>query len=61
MKIRVLSKSIKEFTKSYYSIRSKKIINLAKQIDEKKNKELTLAGCFFLKKKNYIVIKSGKK
>ena len=61
MKIRVLGKSIKEFTKSYYSIRSKKIINLAKQIDEKKNKELTLAGCFFLKKKNYIVIKSGKK
>ena len=61
MKIKVLSKSIKEFTKSYYSIRSKKIINLVSQIEKKENKESTLAGCLILKKKNYIVIKSRKK
>ena len=45
MKMRVFKKSIKDFTNSYYSPRSKKIFNLIDQIRAKKNPKLTLGGC----------------
>ena len=61
MKIRVLSRSIKELTKSYYSTRSKKIINLVEQLETKANIKLTLAQCLILKEKDHIIIKKHKK
>ena len=57
MKMKVLNESIKEFTKSYYSTRSKKIINLVQQLETKNNTKFTLAGCFIFKEKNHIIIK----
>ena len=61
MKMRVFSKSIKEFTKSYYSPRSKKIINLIEKLENKKNIKFTLAGCIILREKAHIIIKKEKK
>ena len=42
MKMRVFEKSIKDFTNSYYSPRSKKIFNLIDQIRAKKNAKLII-------------------
>ena len=54
MKMRVFKKSIKDFTKAYYSPRSKKIFNLINQIKAKKNAKFTLGGCIISKgKKSY--------
>ena len=61
MKMRVFKKSIKDFTNSYYSPRSKKIFNLINQIKAKKNAKLTLGGCIILRKKNQIVLEKEKK
>ena len=61
MKMRVLSKSLKEVNKSYYSIRSKKVINLVEQLEQKSNIKYNLAGCFVLSEKNHIIIKKQKK
>ena len=61
MKMRVFSKSLKEFTKSYYSTRSKKILNLIEQLEKNNNTKFTLAGCFIFKEKNHIIIKKEKK
>jgi tRNA(Ile)-lysidine synthase len=59
MKMRVLNKSLKESTKSYYSPRSKKVINLVNQLKVKKDMQLTLLGSFILKEKNHIIIKKS--
>jgi tRNA(Ile)-lysidine synthase len=61
MKMRVLNKSLKEFTNSYYSPRAKKTTNLIKQIEMKKNTKFTLAGCFIFKQKKHIIIEKEKK
>ena len=61
IKIKLLSKSFKELTKTYYSIRSKKIINLINQLETKADLKLTLAGCLVIKEKNHIIIKKHKK
>ena len=61
MKMRVFNKSLKEIKDSYYSPRSKKVINLVKQLETKKNAKFTLAGCIILKKKNQIIIKKEAK
>ena len=56
MKMRVFEKSIKDFTNSYYSPRSKKIFNLINQIKAKKNAKLTLGGCIIARKKKHIIL-----
>ena len=61
MKMRVFKRSIKDFTKAYYSPRSKKIFNLINQIEAKKNVKLTLGGCIILKEKNQIVLEKENK
>ena len=61
MKMRVFKKSIKDFTNSYYSPRSKKIFNLIDQIRAKKNPKLTLGGCIISREKNHIILKKEKK
>ena len=49
-------KTIKDFTNSYYSTRSKKIINLINQIKTKKNAKFTLGGCIILREKKHIIL-----
>ena len=61
IKIKLLSKSFKELTKTYYLIRSKKIINLIDQLETKADIKHTLAGCLIMKEKNHIIIKKYKK
>jgi len=61
MKMRVFKKSIKDFTNSYYSSRSKKIFNLIDQIRAKKNAKLTLGGCIISREKNHIILRKEKK
>ena len=56
MKMRVFKKAIKDFTKAYYSIRSKKIFNLIDKIKAKKNAKLTLGGCIISREKNCIIL-----
>jgi len=60
MKMRVLKQSIKDLTNTYYSPRSKKILNLAEQIDCRKEVNRTLGGCAIYKEKNYIILKKEK-
>ncbi len=57
MKMRVFKKAIKDFTKAYYSTRSKKIFNLIDKIKVKKNAKLTLGGCIISREKNHIILK----
>ena len=61
LKMRVLRKSITDFSQSYYSPRSKKIINLIVQIEAQKDAKLTLGGCLILKEKTRIIIMSENK
>ena len=61
MRMRVLGKCIKDISKSYYSQRSKKIINLDKSLGMKNNSQLSLGGCLIFKDKNQILIKKAKK
>jgi len=61
MKMRVFKKAIKDFTKAYYSIRSKKIFNLIDKIKVRKNAKLTLGGCIVSREKNCITLKKEMK
>jgi hypothetical protein len=61
MKMRVLNKALKESSKTYYTSRSKKVINLTERLNEKKNVKFTLSNCIILKEKNHIIIKKEKK
>ena len=61
MKMRVFKKSIKDFTNAYYSLRTKKIFNLIKQIEEKNRVKLTLGGCVILREKNHIILEKENK
>ena len=56
MKIRIIKNSIKNFTKSYYMLRSKKIINLIDNIEQKNSKKFTLGGCIIIKEKKHIIL-----
>jgi len=56
MKMRVLEKAIKDFTKVYYSSRSKKILYAINQLKAKKNAKLTLGGCIIFRQKNHIIL-----
>ena len=57
MKMRVLKKSIKDFTNTYYFPRSKKIFNLINQIETTKNAKLTLGGCIITREKKHIILR----
>ncbi len=56
MKMRIFQRSIKDFTKAYYTPRSKKVLNLIDQIDNKKKARLTLGGCLVFKDQNHIIL-----
>ena len=57
MRMRVLDRSIKEISKSYYPPRSKKIMNLDINLHSNKSLKLYLAGCSIFKEKKLIIIK----
>jgi len=61
MKMRVFKKSIKDFTNAYYSLRTKKIFNLIKQIEEQNRVKRTLGGCVILREKNHIILEKENK
>ena len=54
--MRVFKKAIQDFTKTYYSTRSKKVFNLIDQIEVKKNAKLTLGGCIITRGKKHIIL-----
>ena len=57
VKISILNNSIKKLKKNYYNLRSKKVQNLIKNIENKKFKKSTLGGCLFIKKKDQLCLK----
>ena len=61
IKIKILSKAIKVISKSYYSTRSKKVVNLVDKIAKNNNVRLSLAGCLIIRLKKHIIIKKLKK
>ena len=61
MKVMVLKRVIKDFTNSYYTTRSKKIINLINLIKVKKNVKFTLGGCIIFREKNHIIFQKENK
>ena len=57
IKLKVLSHAIKVFSKSYYPPRSKKVLNLLKQINLTKSTKFTLGGCLLKRSGDYLYIK----
>ena len=60
VKISVINEAIKKIRKNYYNPRSKKVVNLIKNIENKKFTKSTLAGCIFSKKKDFLCLKIEK-
>jgi len=61
MKMKIFQQSIKSLTNSYYSPRSKKILNLINGIKIKKNTKFTLGGCLVVRQNNHLILKKEKK
>ena len=61
IKIMILKKTIKDLNKTYYSVRTKKVINLIKQIEENESKKFTLGGCIIFREKKHIIFKKENK
>ena len=61
VKIKIINESIKRLNKNYYDARSKKVLNLLKNIESNKFKKATLSGCIFFEKNGNFCIKSEKK
>ena len=59
MKFRIMKRSIQDFTNSYYSTRSKKILNLMQQIENNKKVKHFLSGCVIFREKNHLIIKKA--
>ncbi len=59
-KIALINESVKKLKNNYYDLRSKKVINLIKNIDKKNFKKLTLGGCVFFKKNENLCLKVEK-
>ncbi len=59
-KIFLINESIKILKKNYYDIRSKKVINLMKNINRADFKSATLGGCIFFKKGKNLCLKDEK-
>ncbi len=60
VKISVINEAIKKIRKNYYNPRSKKVTNLINNIENKKFVKSTLAGCLFIKKKDFLCLKIEK-
>ena len=60
IKIRVINEAIRKIKKNYYNPRSKKVINLIRNVENKKFTKATLSGCIFSKKKDLLSLKIEK-
>ena len=60
MKIRFFKKAIKDLTGSYYTQRTKKIVNLIWRIEANKNHKDSLGKCVILRKKGHITLQKVK-
>ena len=60
LKIRVINDSIRYLRKNYYNPRSKKVVNLIKNIDKKNFSKATLGGCIFTKKNDQLCLSKEK-
>ena len=49
-KIALINESVKRLKKNYYDLRSKKVVNLIKNIEKREFKKTSLGGCVFFKK-----------
>ena len=61
IRIRVINDVIKELHNNYYNPRSKKVVNLIKNIKNKAFKKSTLSKCVFERQKDQLLIKKEKK
>ena len=55
--MKILLRSFKDFNGSYYSLRSKKILNLIDKIDADNNLKYTLSGCVIFRDNRHIILK----
>ena len=60
MKIRFTQKAIKDLTGSYYTQRTKKIVNLIRNIETNKNNKNSLGKCIILREKGLITLQKVK-
>ena len=60
LKIKVINDSIRYLRKNYYNPRSKKVVNLIKNIDKKNFSKATLGGCIFIKKNDQLCLSKEK-
>ena len=60
IKISVINEAIRKIKKNYYNPRSKKVINLIRNVENKKFTKATLGGCVFSKKKDFLSLKIEK-
>ena len=60
IKLKIINESIKKLKKNYYNPRSKKVINLIKNIESRKEHKSTLGGCLFIVKKDQLRLKREK-
>ena len=61
IKIMLINESIRCLKKNYYNPRSKKVINLIKEIKNNKYSKSTLGGCIISKKSNFLQLVKEKK
>ena len=61
LKIKVINDSVRYLRKNYYNLRSKKVINLIKNIDKKNFSKATLGGCIFTKKNDQLCLSKEKR
>ncbi len=61
LKIRVINDSIKILKNNYYNPRSKKVLNLIKNLESEKLRILTLGGCLFSIRKQILYVKIEKR
>ena len=60
LKMRIINESIKYLKKNYYNPRSKKVINLIKNLNKKNFSKATLGGCIFIKKNDHLCLSREK-
>ena len=57
IQLKVMSYAIKNFSKSYYPPRSKKVLSLLSRLSESKNNKSTLGGCVIEKSGHFVSIR----
>jgi len=60
IKLRLINESIKKLKKNYYNLRSKKVLNLIKNLNSKNFRGATLGGCRFFIKRDNLCLKKEK-